>query len=581
MPNIKVYESPVQGFRATETGVEATAQAGRRANQAFAEAANSTRQTAQSLQHVGQETRELGSETAAVGKTFSGDLESGVKYAGGVAVDMLDHQQISAGAVAYTKMNERMTAAWNKMSNEADPNDPTVAQNFREKILEPELETFKNSFLTEKSQDWAERRAEALRDHMSVKATADMASMAGRAAEMNVRKMSNNMSNTAMLDPSSIPQLLKDVDATIGGTIDSSPNLRGPEGAKLRMQLTQAAKENIIKYGAIGAIQKSGNPEAVVDAFAKKYPDYVNGAELKMLGANARQQIRAARQDQMWSQHQQKLQEQDASDKAEVGVLQKLYSDDPQMASTVSSKAIVNDPTLNRVAKERLINVVNREMKPETDTRISNATFVDLAKDIRSGEIDNLDPLFAARSKPAGDEGGINRSDFNELRQMFIDRQTPDGSKLQKTTQQFINGVAPQIDKSNPLMGILDRTGKQQVYEFGQFVQSKVDEYRRAKKNPQDLFDPSKPDYLGKPEAISPFKKPLDLSIEESAANLGGPRKLQPLPQSEPPKPPADRKIDLGNPPMPGAVWSDKRNSWVIRDGGREIKVDVVPDVPK
>lgn len=581
MPNIKTYESQVTGFRPTETGVEATAQAGRRAGTAYAEASNSVRQTAASLQRVGQETREFGSETAAAGNQFATNLEQGINYTGKVAVDMLDHQQISQGAVAYTKMMSRMTDAWNDTAKNADPNDPTVGPNFREKILEPELETFRNSFLTDKSQQWAEHRVENLRNHMTEKTTADMAMMAGRAAELNVHTMSNTMSTTAMRDPSAVPQLLKDVDATIGGMIDSSPNLKGPEAAKLRMTLLQQAKENIVKYGAIGAIQSSGNPEAALEAWMNKYGDsgFVNGAELKMLAANARTNIRAQRQDQMWNDHQKKIAEQDASDKAEVSTLQKLYSDDPNVAASVSSRAVVNDPTLNRMAKERLINVVRREMKPETDSRISNATFVDLANGIRSGEITDLGPVMAARTKGAGEEGSLNRSDFNEARQMFVDHQSPEGSKRGAATHKFIVGA------SENFKDLLGRVDTQSAYEFNHFVDSKVDEYIKAKRNIYDLFDPGKPDYLGKRETLQPFIKSFTERVQDRTRSLSSPTPtapapgqprtpgLQPLPQSEPVKPGSTTKVDLGNPPLKGAQWDDKLNSWIIIDGSRKFRV--------
>ena len=144
---------------------------------------------------------------------------------------------------------------------------------------------------------------------------------------------------------------------------------------------------------------------------------------------------------------------------------------------------------------------------------------------------------------------------------MFADMQTPEGSKLGKMTHNFMTAITPQIDKSNPLMNQIDRTGKQQAYEFDQFVQSKVDEYRRAKKNPYDLFIPGKPDYLGKPEVIRRFQKPLDQSMQT----------IRDIMTPGAPKP--AKTIDATNPPIPNATFDKDKGYWVTigKDGKRFI----------
>ena len=50
--------------------------------------------------------------------------------------------------------------------------------------------------------------------------------------------------------------------------------------------------------------------------------------------------------------------------------------------------------------------------------------------------------------------------DFTRLRKEVADARTPEGEKLGKRRNDFITGVAAQIDKSNPLMGKIDSSGK-------------------------------------------------------------------------------------------------------------------------
>ncbi len=51
----------------------------------------------------------------------------------------------------------------------------------------------------------------------------------------------------------------------------------------------------------------------------------------------------------------------------------------------------------------------------------------------------------------------------------------------------------------------LDPTGISQLYKLERDIDRKIEHYKRDGKDPHDLFDPSKPDYLGTPEALVPY----------------------------------------------------------------------------
>ncbi len=140
-------------------------------------------------------------------------------------VDYEDHKEISTGAATFAKLQENLTKQWNDQAKTADPNDPSVAAKFRETVLEPALENFKGQFNTEKSQQFAEQKAESLRSHLYEKTAADMSSLAGIAVRKNINDSTTSMSNTAILDPSSVPNLLKGVDHSIAGIVGSSPTM--------------------------------------------------------------------------------------------------------------------------------------------------------------------------------------------------------------------------------------------------------------------------------------------------------------------------------------------------------------------
>jgi hypothetical protein len=70
-----------------------------------------------------------------------------------------------------------------------------------------------------------------------------------------------------------------------------------------------------------------------------------------------------------------------------------------------------------------------------------------------------------------------------------------------------------------------------QLYRLGLDIQSKVDDYRKSGKNPQDLFDPSKPDYFGKPEVVASYQPMLHDRFRAS----GGVWLPKPRPAQAPP----------------------------------------------
>jgi hypothetical protein len=76
------------------------------------------------------------------------------------------------------------------------------------------------------------------------------------------------------------------------------------------------------------------------------------------------------------------------------------------------------------------------------------------------------------------------------------------------------------ITKSNPMMGTIDRTGDNQLYKFTFDLRRKVDEYRKAGKDPRDLMDPSKPDYMGSPGALAGYQKTLQQSSQDIVETL-------------------------------------------------------------
>ena len=65
-------------------------------------------------------------------------------------------------------------------------------------------------------------------------------------------------------------------------------------------------------------------------------------------------------------------------------------------------------------------------------------------------------------------------------------------------------------------------------------IELKIASYHKGNKNPYDLFDPSKPDYIGSPEALAPYQKSIPESIADYTARM---RAALPPPRPPPGKP--------------------------------------------
>jgi hypothetical protein len=493
--NIREFSAPGDlSIRPDDRAAEATANAGRRISQLYGQAAEATK---------------------SIGREARGAIDD----VGNVAVKFAEHQEISKGAAEAAKTLSGLDAKWNETVKNADPNDPAIANKFREEMVEPTLAKLKDGFFTEGGQRFGESQVQSFRNHFFSKTTADMARLAGVAAKTNIETLTNSLSNAAISDPTSLKTSMGLVESSVGAMVDSSPNLRGVDGAALKIELVQNAQKEIVKAAAIGAI--NANPEAGLKRFSgPEFSKYISGAELKQLEQQAKTVERARRVDENYALRNQELFKKEASDAQEGKYLEKLHSDDPLQRASVSAREISRDYTLTREARERMIGIVERETKPEAAAKVSNRTATDLISRIRApagdpNKIDSLDPVYDAYQK-----GELNKSDLKFVRDEYMNLRSPEGQALGREQEEFIKSVKPMIDKSNPMLGKIDQSGPQQVYQFTMALRKKVEEYRKAGKDPRDLMDPSKPDYMGNPAALGAYQKTLQQSLEDTAAAM-------------------------------------------------------------
>jgi hypothetical protein len=162
----------------------------------------------------------------------------------------------------------------------------------------------------------------------------------------------------------------------------------------------------------------------------------------------------------------------------------------------------------------------DRAAAPDPDTTASNVAARGLLDRIRlrdgdPSKIASLDQIYDAYIG-----GKLSKGDFNFVRKEFSAGQTPAQAQLLAHKQEFLTSVAPAIDRSDPLIGDIDRLGRAKMYLLERDIDRKVGQYLKDDKDPFDLFDRSKPDYVGKSESLERYRTTVREALEENARQL-------------------------------------------------------------
>jgi hypothetical protein len=505
VPNIRTYDPGPIDIRPSETGAEATAAAARRGGAFFNQAAGAF-------------------------ATLGSSASSAIHAAGDVAVKAVDHAQVAHGAAVGAQMTDGLQKSWNSTFSDAlknDPNDASVAARWREQVLEPQLEKFKSGFLTEHGQAWAERYVETLRKQMFHVTAADSSTLAGEAATRSVQTIVKSLSSAVHDDPSLLDHSLETVRGNIDDLLSTSPNLSPPNALKFRAQYGPAAEGEIFTAAVKGAIDK--NPEGgmkllndpryealATPAVRKGFGLYAQGVtRLREADAAHGAELAQRKEDDAVSQTMRELDAQTMPEQSGGAIrLPENYFQTVRDTANRYPDAIMRKPELLRSMISKGEAITARMNAPEPAAPVSQAATVDLLSRARASDPRDADAVEMS-AYAAYRDGKLRSDDFLLVKGALQDLKTPAGAALARRENVFFYSVAPAVLGS-------DAAGKTRLYALQVDVARKIAEYRRAEKDPGVLFDPSKPDYLGKPDALAPYQRP---SLQSTLPNLAAEHK--------------------------------------------------------
>jgi len=486
MPKIAEFEAPELGLRPSEIGVEATAAAARRVTAAYSQAAGAR---------------------AGVGS----EIANALTFAMNVGITSMEHGEIARGAQAWAGLSTDLENNYKNHSDNADPNNPLSAKGWLTGTLEPALEKFKSGFMTEAGQKFAEEHIDQFREKMWKTANADRAKHAGAATVSALGSARNSLDNSLMNDPSieNLENARKSWTTTVGGLAATSPNLSLDQKKKAHGDLVEEGMHGFVMSAAMGGILRDGKiPEELIQN--PNYNKYITREERMQLEAKARTSEKFLTQQQNAANKQiQAVQlnalEQNLADmrresmpKTDLGPrqlptdvwkrLDKFTVESPAAQTPQGAKAIAAADSYYRSISAQL-------NKPPPKQDISTPTWADLHRRINSMDADRLVDETAIND--AYGQGLLTPHDHESLLKEFEDLKNPQGQRISQLEKNLYAGVKKQIDHSNPAMGADDPEGTRQFARFQYDVHNLVEQYRASGRDPFDLFDPNKPDFLG------------------------------------------------------------------------------------
>lgn len=495
MPNIRENPGNPLTLDPTETGISALS--------------TSAARTGGFYEQAGQALSETGRRAAGA-----------IQAIGDEAVNHVTQQQVSAGAPLFAQALSNLDEQWNAtvrggkdaQGNDvppANPNDPTIRAKFMQERLPDVLDALRGSFTTDKSQAYAEGQIDQLRNHFNIKTAADMSSRAHDVTKTNVDELTNTLSNAAYSDPTTAKTAIGMLQHSVAEMVAGS-NMSAADASRISTETLFQSETAVVRAAAAGAIAL--NPEAGVKQFsAPEYAKYLSGSDLHALEQQAKTVQSAMRTDAVRTAALQKQQQQDKSDQTEGEYLAKLHSNDPNVAATVTAHQISTDFTMTREARERMIGIVNREIKPETDAKVSAQTSVQIMRQLLDP---NADPqkvrqsILEARTKDPGTEGSLTKADMADLQRQVDDLKTPQGAALAADRNEFFKQYSPTIDPEMKL-GNPTPLGAQGIYRAEKDARRQEQTLQQKGVDPHLLYDPTSQYFLGKPANIGSYRPSL------------------------------------------------------------------------
>lgn len=382
---------------------------------------------------------------------------------------------------------DALTRDWNDTVSKADPNDTSVAEKWRQEVLEPYLDKFGQDVGSTAGVDFRERAINTLRNHFIEKTLGDQSALSGSAVKTNLEQSVNSYSQAAYNDPSSAETAITLYQGSVETQIQSH-TLTGEQAAQVRASTVVGVKQ--IALGAVRGMADK-NPQAAIQALdSGRFDKYLNGEEKSQAKGYATAQQKAKDADARRVQEDARRDAEEASDKRRNDIMRSYATPDGGLKIPKNAiSAILADPTMTPADKDALIGITKRLGEPDAvEMKNDPATYLSLFNRIHLPDgnpqkIKDADQLNQFLGK------GLNYTGLEQLRHELV----PGGKETlaNELKTRWLTTARNQIVGTNPLLGIRDPKGDEL---FGNFLVQFLPAYEAAVAggaNPADLLKPN------------------------------------------------------------------------------------------
>jgi hypothetical protein len=317
-----------------------------------------------------------------------------------------------------------------------------------------------------------------LRAHFVEASMRGQADLAGARDRENYTGALNTLSSSLITNPSAFQSVLELHASNLEALVQS-----GGLPAVDAMKLKTYGEKEIAKSAVLGRIKQ--NPDmAIGELEAGVYDKYMEGDMKAQLLNAARVAKERGDSDDDRARKEAQIAEQNK-------FLELLSKNQLTVDQILTAKAL--EP-FGSGSKEQFLQLLQHHNKEGIQT--NPALMIDLFQRIHADEND---------STKLRDENDLNRyfgqgltlDNVKELRSEIQGRRTIDGEIEGQLKKQVMEVARGRLSKTNPILGIQDPAGDEQVLKFLSFFLRTYSEQKKAGKSPFDLLsNPKSPDYL-------------------------------------------------------------------------------------
>lgn len=429
---------------------------------------------------------------AAEGRALA-QVGQGLQRAGDSLYRRAEQKEVSDLNSKMAKVQADNSLELQELIRTAKPGDQKVFEEFNRKA-EERINKVGEEVSTIGGRSYFQNASSKITNNLRVSTARTQADLDGEKAVLDYTSSVNNLSAGLVSDPSSLDLSLELHNQGIDNLVNQGL-LPAAQAAKLKQQ----GEKDLVKSSIRG--WSKINPEYAKAKLANGDFDQTLGGDgkVQMLG-EIEQSIRAKDiEAERQKRRQKELLEQEQLN-TQNDFLKKMTDGDLSTDDILNS----NLEAFGSGSKEQFLRMVRTVNEKGGRLKTNPNTFINLFDRIN---LPDGDPKKINSEAELNEYlgNGLDYGDLNKLRQEMAGTKTEKGRIENSFRKQMFDIAKGQLTKSNPLVGIADPQGDENLLLFQQFAYEQMEEQKKAGKPIKDLFDPTSKDYLGK--YISNYKR--------------------------------------------------------------------------